>query len=159
MEKSEPTITEPTGPGIPAAITALSVADIAHAIELWETTPGIGLSSADDPEELRAFLRHNTGLSFKASVPGRDGLAGTILCGSDGRRGYIYHLAVATDCRRAGIARVLVDRVTTALEDRGIQKAHAMVFADNADGRAAWAALGWSLRDDLVVYSHSLDPG
>jgi ribosomal protein S18 acetylase RimI-like enzyme len=146
------------------AITELTPADIPAAIALWESTPGIGLSSADDPAELERFLAQNAGLCFKATIAadetaGAGSIAGTVLCGSDGRRGYIYHLAVAVEHRRNGIARELIDRVVAALGERGIQKVHAMVFAANPDGRAAWDALGWSRRDDLVTYSRSLIPG
>ncbi|MBK9133633.1 MAG: hypothetical protein IPM15_04570 [Betaproteobacteria bacterium] len=35
---------------------------VAHA--LWQVTPGVGLSSADEPQAIRRFLERNPGLSF-----------------------------------------------------------------------------------------------
>ena len=50
-----------------------------------------------------------------------DRLAGVILSGQDGRRGYIYHMAIAEDFRRRGIATALLDRCLEALRAEGIR--------------------------------------
>ena len=44
-----------------------------------------------------------------------------ILSGQDGRRGYIYHMAIAEDFRRRGIATALLDRCLEALRVEGIR--------------------------------------
>lgn len=128
--------------------------DIDAAIRLWRTTDGVGLSGADEPPELERFLEANDGLCWCAVTGER--LVGTVLCGTDGRRGYLYHLAVDEAEQRAGVGRELVGRALDAARARGIAKCHAMVFAENEAGRAFWHRLGWSLRDDLVVYSCDL---
>ncbi|MBR4219804.1 MAG: GNAT family N-acetyltransferase, partial [Victivallales bacterium] len=73
-----------------------------------------------------------------------------ILSGHDGRRGFIYHLAVHPDCRRMGLARTLVQKATEALRDCGISKVALLVFARNADGNAFWEKMGFTARNDLV---------
>jgi ribosomal protein S18 acetylase RimI-like enzyme len=35
-------------------------------------------------------------------------ILGAVLCGNDGRRGYLHHLAVAAEWRRRGIGKALV---------------------------------------------------
>lgn len=129
--------------------------DIDAALRLWGTTDGVGLSGADEPGQLRRFLEANEGLCWCAVAGER--LVGTVLCGSDGRRGYLYHVAVDGREQRSGVGRRLVARTLDAARARGITKCHAMVFADNERGRAFWERLGWSLRDDLVVYSRDLE--
>ena len=57
---------------------------------LWKSIAGMGLRSLDDSREgIAKFLRRNPETSFCA-VDG-ERLVGCILCGNDGRRGFIYH--------------------------------------------------------------------
>ena len=122
-------------------------------MEFWQRMQGIGLSSADEPGSLGLFLQRNPRLSFLALHQGR--LAGTVLCGQDGRRGFIYHLAVDPACRRRGIGRRLVDGCLAGLKAAGIEKCHIMVLSHNAEGLAFWQRLGWTQRDDVSLLSHS----
>ena len=130
--------------------------DIAAARALWQATPGVGLSAADAPQALAAFLARNPGTSFVAESEGR--LVGTILVGHDGRRGLIHHLAVAGDQRRAGLGRALVEAGLSALHSQGIDKCHLMVFADNAEGAAFWTAIGATRRAELDLFSLPTTP-
>jgi ribosomal protein S18 acetylase RimI-like enzyme len=125
--------------------------DIPAARALWQVTPGVGLSTADEPAALLAFLARNPGTSFVAESDGR--LCGTILVGHDGRRGLIHHLAVDMDHRRKGLGRALVTAGLAALHDRGIDKCHLMVFADNAEGADFWTGIGATRRGELELYS------
>lgn len=49
-------------------------------------------------------------------------IVGVILCGHDGRRGYIYHTAVKSNYRGQGIGKSLLEAVYYALEQEGINK-------------------------------------
>lgn len=130
--------------------------DVAEALVLWQTAPGLGLSSADAPAELARFLERNPDLSLVAYAG--EQLVGTILCGHDGRRGYLYHLAVSAPYRHAGIGRQLVTLALDALGRAGIQKCHLFVYTDNTGARAFWSRTGWVERDELVIMSHDLPP-
>lgn len=132
-------------------IRCFQPADIEGALALWRRTEGVGLSDADRPEALGAFLERNPGLSQVALADGR--LAGTVLCGTDGRRGYLHHLAVEAASRRAGIGCALVAAALAALAQVGIRKCHAFVFRDNLLGALFWERAGWERREDLVVHS------
>jgi putative acetyltransferase len=129
--------------------------DIDAALELWRRTEGIGLSDADQPDSLHEFLSRNAGLS-RVAVSGGN-LVGTILCGTDSRRGYIHHLAVAAESRRKGVGRALVEAALSALNRIGIRKCHAFVFQSNSFGDLFWERSGWQRRDELQVYSKVLD--
>ena len=122
-----------------------------QARALWEATEGVGLSDADAQPEIEKFLARNPGLSLVALSKGR--VVGTILVGHDGRRGLIHHLAVAASARRVGVGRRLVGEGLAALARAGVRKCHLLVFADNAAGRAFWAAIGAEHRDALAIYS------
>ena len=125
--------------------------DIVRACALWSDTPGVGLSRGDEVDAIAAYLARNPGISFVAEAG--NALVGAVQCGYDGRRGYLYHLAVAPSHRRQGIGRRLVEACLAALQTAGIQKCHLVVFAGNRDAQLFWRNLGWSLRDDVVMMS------
>lgn len=132
----------------------MTFADYPEAVVLWRNCAGIGLSDADEPEPMRCFLERNPGLTFIAREDGQ--LVGTVLCGTDGRRGYLYHLAVRSDQRRRGIGQELVNRVLNALHERNIQKCHIMVFGSNESGLLFWKQGGWVTRPEIVLMSHDV---
>jgi len=135
-------------------ISEMTIQDYDEAYALWQRCDGIGLSDADSRCGIKAFLKQNPGLSFNARK-GED-LAGTVLCGSDGRRGYLYHLAVDPSCRRMGIGQALMERSLSALRAMGIQRCHILVFKDNTNGLAFWQSVDWKLRKDIAILSYDL---
>jgi ribosomal protein S18 acetylase RimI-like enzyme len=132
-------------------IREMAIQDYDEVLALWRTSEGVGLSDADSEEGVARFLARNPGLSFVA----RDGehLVGAVLCGHDGRRGYIHHLAVSESHRRQGLGRALVARCLSALRRDGIGKCHIFVFADNQDTLTFWKSIGWTQRVELVMMS------
>jgi len=84
-------------------------------------------------------------------------LIGSILCGHDGRRGYIYHTAVDIKYRGRGIGKKLVNSVINALKQEGINKATLVVFTNNEIGSGFWRSIGWEKREDLNYYNLSLN--
>ena len=80
-----------------------------------------------------------------------------MLAGTDGRRGYLQHLAVASSYRGRGVGRTLAQRAVEALRSLGVAKCHLMVRQENAAARAFWEHLGWQDRADVVLMSHA-DP-
>jgi N-acetylglutamate synthase len=132
----------------------MTLADYDAVVALWRSTPGVGLSEADERPNIAAFLAHNPGLSFVAEAAGA--LVGAVLGSFDGRRGYLHHLAVDPRTRRAGIGRSLVARSLDALAGRGVRRCHIFVMAANVDGQRFWERVGWFRRDDLLVMSKDL---
>ncbi len=132
-------------------IREMMIHDYEEVLALWQASEGVGLSDADSEESIARYLHRNPGLSFVA----HDGehLVGAVLCGHDGRRGYIHHLAVSERHRRRGLGRVLVERCLSALRRDGVDKCHIFVFADNRDTIAFWKSIGWTQRVELVMMS------
>jgi len=121
---------------------------------LWKETEEIGLTECDTKEGIRAYLLRNPGMSFIA----KDGdvLVGAVLCGHDGRRGYIHHLAVCKDYRRQGLGRQLVDHCLSALKKERINKCHIFIFNTNDKGVDFWKAVGWKQRSDIHIISRDI---
>lgn len=138
-------------------IRKMTIRDYEAAIALWRSLPGIGLDDASDSRAgIAALLRRNPGLSFVAVEGGT--VVGTALAGHDGRRGFIYHLAVAPSQRKHGLGREMTDRSLRALAACGVPKCSIMVLSANTDGEAFWRRIGWIRRDDLLVLQHALEP-
>jgi putative acetyltransferase len=136
---------------VSVAIEAMTARDYDDVLALWRASPGVGLSDSDTREGVTRFLDANPGLSLVAREDGR--LIGAVLCGHDGRRGYITHLAVDRRARRRGLGRALVERCRAALRRERIEKCHVFVFADNGDAISFWTAIEWGERPDLAVLS------
>ena len=131
-------------------IREMVIADYGEVAALWERTEGVGLDDdADSRENMESYLVRNPGMSFVARLDGR--VVGAVLCGHDGRRGYLHHLAVSPSVRRQGVGRALVDKCISALREAGINKCNIMVFDDNEEGLAFWQRTGWAGRQDLIL--------
>jgi len=129
----------------------MTIDDYGRVRRLWESDPGIGLSGADSEENIRRFLDANDGTNFVATSGDR--IAGSVLCGSDGRRGYLYHLIVAEDSRRHGIGGRLIQLCLQGLSARGIDKCHLFVFETNELAIEYYRNADWNERDDLKIFS------
>jgi putative acetyltransferase len=121
---------------------------------LWRQCEGIGLSDADTRESIEAYLKRNRDMSLIATSENRT--VGAVLCGHDGRRGYLHHLAVHPDYRRQGIGRRLVDECLSRLSNSGIKKCHLFIFNDNYEGIRFWDNAGWTHRIDISIISKNI---
>jgi putative acetyltransferase len=130
--------------------------DLDDVLTLWKEIEGIGLSPSDTVERISRYLECNPGLSFVAY----DGpvLVAAMLCGHDGRRGYIHHLAVLDGHRRHGIGQELVRRCLARLRSEGIEKCHLFVLGHNDVALRFWERSGWRRRTDLEMFSKETGP-
>jgi hypothetical protein len=108
----------------------MTAADLPEVLALWSVTEGVGLNELDTPEQLAAYLARNPDLSLvvrsgasaglpssvislgasagrsrggtgSASAHSEGQIIAAVLCGHDGRRGYLHHLAVIPEFRRS----------------------------------------------------------
>src|SRR6185437_3574928 len=126
-------------------IKPMTLADYDEALRLWQNTEGVGLNESDARNAIALYLKRNPRMSFVARE-GRE-LVGAVLCGHDGRRGCLYHLAIAPAHRRKGIGTKLVARCLAALKRARILKCNIFVYNHNADGERFWSSHGWKKRE------------
>ena len=123
---------------------------------LWKSIKGFGIRSVDDSREgVEAFLQRNPTASVVAIE--KDEIVGSILCGYDGRYGYMYHVCVKEELRRKGIGKQMVVFCMRALKDLHINKIALIAFTSNDAGNAFWHQIGWKSRTDLNYYDFTLN--
>ena len=135
-------------------IREMKIEDYEKAFALWQRSEGLGLSEADTRANVERFLARNPSLCLVAEDGGE--LVGTALCGHDGRRGYLHHLAVAPDHRRQGLGRALAEKCLAGLKAQGITKCHLFVLGNNAPAIDFWKRLGFASRPDINLMSRAI---
>ena len=137
-------------------IREMKLEDYDNVFALWKTIKGFGIRSVDDSREgIERFLKWNPGLSVVAEEDGK--IVGAILCGSDGRRGCLYHVCVHQDYRRQGIGKSMVIWCMGKLKELQINKVSLIAFTQNDVGNAFWKEIGWTKREDLNYYDFTLN--
>lgn len=115
--------------------------DYDQAVALWSKIDTVEICEGDSREEIAEYLKRNPGLSRVAEANGE--IVGAALCGHDGRRGWIYHLAVAEEQRGQGVGKLLLDDCLRGLRGAGLKRAIILVAGDNPAGHKFWLREGW----------------
>ncbi len=134
-------------------IVTMKKNDYKELLALWSCFAGNTMTGADSVEDFEKFLGRNADYCFSAFEDGR--LVGSVMAGTDGRRGYIYHLAVDESLQGKGTGGKLMDAAENALRDAGIEKAHLFIYTDNT-AIEFYKKAGWHRRSDIAVMSKVL---
>lgn len=109
---------------------------------LWKSIgPGVNISPSDTREEIAKKLQRDPDLFLVAEENGK--IIGTVLGGYDGRRGLVYHLAVAESYRGNGLGTALMNELESRLKAKGCYKYYLLVTHDNLDVRDFYRRMGW----------------
>jgi ribosomal protein S18 acetylase RimI-like enzyme len=128
---------------IPWKIRSMTLRDYPQVRRIWKETEGLCVIAEDSRAGISVYLRRNPGLCFVATSAGR--VVGTVLCGHDGRRGILRHLAVVRAQRGRGIARALVAASLAGLRRQGVRRCDLYVEDGNRAARSFWRHLGFGL--------------
>lgn len=135
----------------PVEIDEMTIADYEDVLSLLRASLGVAIRGADSREATERYLARNPNLSFVARCAKR--LVGCVMCGHDGRRGYLQHLAVDPSYQRGGIGTELVGRCLRELKRLEIDKIHLDVFVANTPAYQFWTNRGWKRREDILRFS------
>jgi putative acetyltransferase len=128
--------------------------DYPQVRRLWETAgDGVHLGASDEPEEIVKKLARDPQLFLVAEADGR--IAGSVLGGFDGRRGLVYHLAVAHAARRQGLGQALMDELERRLRLIGCRRCYLLVTLENVEAMGFYEKRGWE-RMPLHIYAKNL---
>ena len=115
--------------------------DYEAVLQLWQRVEGLEVAEGDDKEGVAQFLARNPGLSRVAIDNSK--IIGVAMCGHDGRRGHIYHVAVDPVYRRYGLGKRLVQECLERLRREGVRRAIILVADYNVGGAEFWKRAGW----------------
>lgn len=130
--------------------------DYAQVYALWQGAgPGIHVRRSDEPQEIAKKLERDPDLFLVVEHQGQ--IIGSVLGGFDGRRGMMYHLAVAPEFRQQGIGAVLMAHLEARLRQKGCLRYYLLVTRDNEEAIRFYEKRGCERMEDLYTYAKNLD--
>ncbi|MGA9278456.1 GNAT family acetyltransferase [Ilumatobacter sp.] len=120
--------------------------DRAHVIDLWRRC-GLVRPWNDPSRDVDRKCADDTSMFLVATEGQR--VAGTVMLGYDGHRGWINYLAVDPDLQRRGIGRLLMENAEQRLDVLGCPKINLQIRSDNAVAVQFYERLGYAV--DHVV--------
>ncbi|PRZ15698.1 GNAT family acetyltransferase [Nesterenkonia sandarakina] len=136
-------------------VTELPAELLDAAVELWHRA-GLTRPWNDPHEDCRRALTGDES-TVLAAIDAAGELAGTVMVGQDGHRGWIYYLAVDERQQGQGLGKQLLAGAEGWLRQRGVPKLMLMVRQENAQVQDFYRALGYT-DQDTVVLGRWLDP-
>jgi GNAT superfamily N-acetyltransferase len=136
------------------AFRPLADGDTADVIALW-TECGL-VRSWNDPGRDIAFARGRENSEILVGIA-EGGLVSSVMVGHDGHRGWLYYVSVAPAVQGQGLGKATVRAAEAWLKERGIWAINLNIRTENAKVRAFYAALGYELRDVIVMGRRDLD--
>jgi len=128
--------------------------DYPEVLKLWENAgDGIHLHRSDENDEILKKLDRDPDLFLIAESRGR--IIGAVMGAFDGRRGMVYHLAVAYSHRRRRLGRLLMEELEKRLRSKGCIRCYLMVAPENLEAASFYEDAGWS-KLDLYVFGKDI---
>lgn len=137
---------------MPPAIREFRETDYDAVLGVWRAA-GLTLKPSDTLPELRKLIERNPGLFLVAEEDGS--VCGAVIGAWDGRRAWIYHLAVLPQRQGGGIGRLLMDELERRLSALGATKLNLLVERGNAGVAGFYRKLGYA-PDDLLFMTRRL---
>ena len=129
--------------------------DYEQVYNLWKgIEKGVRVGRSDTLAEIEKKIARDPDLFLVAE---RDNIIiGSVIGGFDGRRGLIYHLAVAASFRGKGVGSRLMDEVESRLRAKGCLKCYLLVTDDNTEVEEYYRHHGWQHMDSIHLYGKEL---
>ena len=138
-------------------VDEFALAEFDQVHDLWQRS-GLWMRPSDDREHVLLKLQRDPDLFLVAHEPAGRAI-GVVLGGWDGRRAYVYHLAVDPDWRRRGVGDALMDELERRLVARGALKCKCQVVVGNEASAAFFRRRGYEAEDFCLPYGKELVPG
>lgn len=129
-------------------ISPLRPDEAEFAVSLWEEC-GLTRPWNDPRADIALALGGENSTVLAGRLDGR--LVATAMTGSDGHRGWVYYLAVASDHRRKGLGGRMMQAAADWLKARGAPKLHVMIRSENLAVAAFYAKLGYEKSDTITM--------
>lgn len=120
-----------------------------QVVDLWTGVFGYGDARNEPGLVIDKKLAAGDSLFFVALAD--DGVAGTVMAGYDGHRGWIYSLAVLPGSRRRGIGTRLLEHAERGLRELGCVKINLQILGPNEDAREFYLENGYRVEERISM--------
>ncbi len=134
-------------------IREFRLTDYDSVLELW-LEAGLVFRPGDRKSEIAEKIKRDPELFLVAEERGK--IVGAVMGAWDGRRGWIYHLAVAPKGQRRGVGTVLVRELERRMSRKGVAKVNAVVYRDNQKSIGFFKKLGYQLDERSLLFGKLL---
>jgi len=129
-------------------IRSANAHDEAAVVALWRACDLV--TSYNDPAHDFRFARGKENSDVLVGVnEGR--IAGTVMVGCDGHRGWVYYVATHPDNRKRGIGKRMVEAAEQWLQKRGIVKVLLLIRESNTDVVNFYSQIGFEAIPRVVM--------
>lgn len=129
--------------------------DYEPVFSLWKSIEkGVHTGRSDTPTEIEKKLTRDPDLFLVAEADGA--IIGSVIGGYDGRRGLVYHLAVASKFRGRRVGSQLMDELEARLRAKGCLKCYLLVTTENPEAEIYYQGRGWQHMDSVRLYGKEL---
>jgi ribosomal protein S18 acetylase RimI-like enzyme len=134
-------------------IREFKVEDYGEVVKIWKES-GLVIRPGDELKGIELKLERDQDLFLVAEENGT--IMGVVMGAWDGRRGWIYHLAVKKDHQRKGIATALIRELEKRLKGKGAKKVNAQIYQWNQESVDFFRAVGYEVHTDLIMIGKML---
>ena len=138
-------------------IQAMKESDLDQVLKLWnEIFDSSYIERNVSKEELIKYIKRNPGVSSVASTLEGE-IIGALLCGYDGIRGFIYHIAVCKEYSVREIANRMTNRSISKLNEAGIKTGFIFTQSNAYDMDESFNSIGWVVIPDKICTGNNLE--
>lgn len=127
-------------------IREFRIADYEEVIALWARA-GLLSGRSDERSEIEKKLARDPDLFLVGVDAGA--IAAAVIGGYDGRRGWVYHLAVEPSLHAKGLGAALLEELESRLRKKGCIKVNLLVDPANAGVKRFYQRYGYAA-DELI---------
>jgi ribosomal protein S18 acetylase RimI-like enzyme len=131
--------------------------DEPSVVELWRVCDLV--ASYNDPAADFRFAKAGACSDVLVGEDESGRIAGTVMVGHDGHRGWLYYVASAPDTRGSGNGRQMVREAEEWLRRRGVVKAQLLVRETNTKVVSFYEHLGFEVAPRVVMARWLGQPG
>jgi ribosomal protein S18 acetylase RimI-like enzyme len=127
-------------------VRGVSLADLEALLALWQAA-SLQLSASDTPAGLARKLERDPDLFLTVEEEGQ--LVAAVMGAYDGRRGWVYHLAVHPNRQGHHLGTLLMEELERRLRARGCATVNLLIEPENAGVQTFYERLGYRV-DELI---------
>ncbi len=123
--------------------------DESAIVALWHAC-GL-VAPYNDPAADFRFAKSGACSDVLVAVGDAGGIAGSVMVGHDGHRGWLYYVAADPAARGSGVGRTIVRAAEDWLRERGVAKAQLLVRETNTGVVGFYEHLGFEVAPRVVM--------